>query len=89
MNIISKGFRYILNKDAHILAPELSWRTSLVGAKCRFLLCDLKNAIKPNPIGKKFQSVMANNPTPQQAQEVCEDEARRRLHERRSALRPR
>ena len=72
MNIITKGLRYVLNKDAHILAPKLSWRTSLVGAKCRFLLNDLKNAIKPDPIGEKFQSVMANNPTEQQAQEVCD-----------------
>lgn len=72
MNIITKGLRYVLNKDAHILAPKLSWRTSLIGAKSRFLLNNLKDTIKPNPIGKKFQTIMATNPTAQQVQEACD-----------------
>lgn len=57
MNIITKGLRYVLNKDAHILAPKLSWRTSLVGAKSRFLLNNLKDTINPNPIGKNFKQL--------------------------------
>ena len=67
-----KAFRYILNRDGHIMAPPLTWKTSRTGSNFNYLKNSIKDLIKPNPAGKKFSEIMVNNPTREQVQLACD-----------------
>lgn len=54
------------------MAPKLSWRTSLVGAKSNYLLNSIKDCIRPNKAGNEFFNIMANSPSAKDAKRACD-----------------
>lgn len=61
----------MLYKDGSVLAPELSWRTSFIGANCRYFKDSMMNTFKPNKSAKAFEKIMIHNPTVEDAAKAC------------------
>lgn len=66
---MSKFVNILLNKG--IKAPQLSWRTSLVGAKFNSMVASIKSTLKPNKLGKEFNKTMWSMPSSDKVAEVC------------------
>ena len=49
-------FKIILNKG--IQAPKLTWETSWLGSMCNVICREIKDCLKPNPLGKSFKKAM-------------------------------
>ena len=58
--------------DGHIQAPQLTWNTSLIGAKWNYLKDTFIDAVHPNKAGQKFFDIMVRHPDKKEAQTACE-----------------
>ena len=55
---VSKIIKYALNRDGHIMAPPVTWKTSGIGSNLRYLKESIIDLIKPNKVGKEFEEIM-------------------------------
>ena len=69
---ISKIIKYALNRDGHIMAPPVTWKTSAIGSYLRYLKESILDLIKPNKVGKEFEEIMCSNPTAEDAKRACD-----------------
>ena len=65
-----KSLNILFNKG--IQALKLSWRTSLVGAKCNSLSLEIKSIFKPNKVAKEFKKIMQSSPDEKMVQRACD-----------------
>ena len=72
MRILKDCIKSFLRTDGKVMAPPLSWRTSEVGSKLRYLKDSFTDEIMPNKAGREFYNIMVSRPNEELAQKACD-----------------
>lgn len=68
---IQNSIKHFLRTDGKVMAPPLSWRTSEIGSKLRYLKNCLMDSIFPNRAGKLFSDIMCSHPDADKVKRAC------------------
>lgn len=66
-SFLSKTANHLLNKDGHIQAPPLTFKTSEIGSQ----LISLRNSLRQNKTGKAISDIFCKNPNVEEVQNAC------------------